>query len=109
MAIRFDRFTVKAQEAVQRAQSLAQEHGHQQLDPLHLLESLLGEEQGIVRGLLSKVGANVTQLTKMVESELRHLPKVSGGDGQVHITSSLNQVLESAQDAARQMKDEYTS
>jgi ATP-dependent Clp protease ATP-binding subunit ClpB len=109
MAVRFDRFTVKAQEAVQRAQSVAQQHSHQQLDPLHLLQSLLAEEQGIVRGLLSKVGANIAQLTKMVESELRHIPKVSGSDGQLHMTSALNQVLEAAQDAARQMKDEYTS
>src|SRR5262245_36624348 len=109
MAIRFDRFTLKAQEATQRAQAIAQQQGHQQLDPLHLLASLLAEEQGIVRGLLSKVGANVTQLSKMVDSELRHLPKVSGGDGQLHLTPALNQVFESAQEAARQMKDEYTS
>jgi ATP-dependent Clp protease ATP-binding subunit ClpB len=109
MAVRFDRFTVKAQEAVQRAQSLAQQHSHQQLDPLHLLASLLSEEQGIVRGLLGKVGANVGQLSQMVESELRHIPKVTGGDGQVHLSSALNQVFDAAQEAARQMKDEYTS
>lgn len=109
MAIRFDRFTVKAQEAVQRAQAVAQQNSHQQLDPLHLLAALLAEEQGIVRGLLGKVGSNVAQLAKMVESELRHLPKVSGGDGQLHLTPVLNQVFESAQEAARQMKDEYTS
>ncbi len=109
MAIRFDRFTVKAQEAVQRAQSLAQDQSHQQLDPLHLLAALLDEEQGIVRGLLGKVGANVPQLTRMVDSELRHIPTVKGADVQLHLSPSLNQVLESALDAAKQMKDEYVS
>ena len=109
MAIRFDKFTVKAQEAVQRAQALAQEHGHQQLDPLHLLAALLAEEQGIVRALLNKVGANVSQLARMVTSELGHVPKVSGGDGQLHLSPAMNQVLEAAQDEARRMKDEYTS
>ncbi len=109
MAVRFDKFTVKAQEAVQRAQGLATDRGHQQLDPLHLFAALLEEEQGIVRGLLGKVGANVGQLTKMVESELRHLPRVSGGDGQLHLSSSLNQVFDSAQEHARRMKDEFTS
>ncbi len=109
MAVRFERFTVKAQEAVQRAQALALEHGHQQLEPLHLVAALLDEEQGIVRGVLAKLGANVGQLARMVKSELGHLPKVSGGDGQLHLTSSLNKVFETAQDEARRMKDEYTS
>jgi ATP-dependent Clp protease ATP-binding subunit ClpB len=109
MAVRFEKFTVKAQEAVQHAQAFAQERGHQQLDPLHLVASLLAEEQGIVRGLLNKVGCNVAQLSKMVDSELGHIPKVTGGNDQLHLTSALNQVFEAAQEAARQMKDEYTS
>jgi ATP-dependent Clp protease ATP-binding subunit ClpB len=109
MAVRFERFTVKAQEAVQHAQAIAQERGHQQFDPLHLVASLLAEEKGIVRGLLNKVGCNVAQLSKMVESEVRHIPKVTGGSDQLHLTSALNQVFEAAQEAARQMKDEYTS
>src|SRR5438876_10689362 len=103
MAIRFDKFTVKAQEAVQRAQGIAQEHGHQQLDPIHLFAALLAEEQGIVSGLLNKIGTNLPQLKQMVDSELRHIPKVSGGDGQLHLTSSINHILEAAQEAARQM------
>jgi len=109
VAIRFDRFTVKAQEAVQRAQHLAQEHSHQLLEPLHLLAALLTEEQGIVRALLNKVGANVAQLTKTVESQLRDIPEVTGGDGQIHLGSAMSKVLEAAQESARQMKDEYTS
>jgi ATP-dependent Clp protease ATP-binding subunit ClpB len=103
MAIRFDRFTVKAQEAMQRAQRLAEEHRHQLLEPLHLLAALLTEEQGIVRSLLNKWGTNVDQLTKTVESQLREIPEVTGGDGQIHISSALGKVLEAAQEFAGQM------
>ena len=109
MSIRFDKFTVKAQEAVQRAHELAQERSHQLLDPLHLLAALLVEEQGIVRALLNKVQANVAQLTKMVESQLMDIPKVTGGNGQIHLSAATSRVLEVAQESARQMKDEYTS
>jgi ATP-dependent Clp protease ATP-binding subunit ClpB len=109
MAVRFEKFTIKAQEAVQHAQSLAQESSHQQLDPLHLLAAMLQEEQGIVHGLLNKIGANVSQLDRMVHSELRHFPKVTGGDGQLHLAPALNKVFESAQDEARRMNDAYTS
>jgi ATP-dependent Clp protease ATP-binding subunit ClpB len=91
MAIRFDRFTIKAQEAMQRAQQLAQEHNHQLLEPLHLLAALLTEEQGIVRALLNKVGANVDQLTKAVELQLRDIPEVTGGNGQIHISSATSE------------------
>jgi ATP-dependent Clp protease ATP-binding subunit ClpB len=109
MTIRFDMFTVKAQEAMQRAQQLAQEHSHHLLEPLHLLEVLLTEEQGIVRALLNKAGANVDQLKKAVESQLGNILEVTGGDGQIHLSSSMSKVLEAAQESARQMKDEYTS
>lgn len=109
MTIRFDRFTVKAQEAMQRAQQLAQEHSHQLLEPQHLLAALLTEEQGIVRSLLNKVGTNVAQLTKTVESQLKDIPEVTGGDGQIHLSSDMTKVLEAAQESARQLKDEYTS
>jgi ATP-dependent Clp protease ATP-binding subunit ClpB len=103
MAIRFDRFTVKAQEAMQRAQRLAEEHRHQLLEPLHLFAALLTEEQGVVRSLLNKGGTNVDQLTKTVESQLREIPEVTGGDGQIHISSALGKVLEAAQEFAGQM------
>jgi len=103
MAIRFDRFTVKAQEAVQRAQQLAQEHNHQLLEPLHLLAALLTEEQGFVRDLLNKVGTNVEQLTKTLELRLRDIPEITGGDGQIHISSAMSRVLEAAQEFAGQM------
>jgi len=59
MAFRFDKLTVKAQEAVQRAQSLAQDLGNPQITPLHILAALLKEEQGLVRPLVQKIGANL--------------------------------------------------
>src|SRR5437016_2660238 len=62
MAFRFDKLTVRAQEAVQRAHGLAQDHGNQQLAPLHLLAALLKEEQGLVKPLVQKIGANLKQL-----------------------------------------------
>jgi len=79
MAFRFDKLTVKSQEAVQRAQQLAEEAGNPQLEPLHLLASLLSEEQGVIRPVLEKIGAPRGQLEKIVQAELGHLPRASGG------------------------------
>ena len=109
MAVQFDRFTVKAQEAVQRAVSQAEERGHQELKPLHLLYSLLTEEQGVMRPVLQKIGTNINQLQSLVESELDRIPKVSGAGFQVGMGSACQRIFEAAQDAARQLKDEYVS
>ncbi|MGE3316182.1 MAG: ATP-dependent Clp protease ATP-binding subunit, partial [Planctomycetaceae bacterium] len=109
MAFRFDKLTVKAQEALQRAQQSAEDFGHQQLMPLHLLRALLEEEQGVVRPLLQKIGANVTQLSTMIDGELKRLPKVSGAGVQVSAANSTVQVLEKSQKLADQMKDSFVS
>lgn len=109
MAFRFDKLTVKAQEAVQQAQQLAQDHGHQQLQPLHLLAALLREDQGIVKPLIQKIGANLLQLESMVEGELQRLPKVSGVAQEVSLGSAALKVLEKAQDLATKMKDSFVS
>jgi ATP-dependent Clp protease ATP-binding subunit ClpB len=109
MAFRFDKLTVKAQEAIQHAQEIAERNGHQQLMPLHLLEALLHEEQGIVRPLLQKIGANVGQIETMVASELSRLPKVSGGNTQTAASPATAKVLEQAQKLADQMKDSFVS
>jgi ATP-dependent Clp protease ATP-binding subunit ClpB len=109
MAFRFEKLTVKAQEAIQHAQDVAERHGHQQLVPLHLLEALLQEEGGIVRPLLQKIGANVGQLETMVASELSRLPKVSGGNVQLAASPAMGKVLEQAQKLADQMKDSFVS
>ncbi|HZZ29895.1 MAG TPA: AAA family ATPase [Pirellulales bacterium] len=109
MALRFDKFTIKAQEAVQRAQELAADHGNPQIDPLHLLASLLAEKDGIVKPLLDKIGVNRAQLDRIAESELSHLPKQSGHVGQPGISTELNNVFEAAQREAGTMKDDFVS
>jgi len=79
MAFRFEKLTHKAQEAVQRAQELASDAGNPQMEPAHLLAALLDEgSEGIVRPVLEKLGANVGQLEKIVDSELKHLPRSLG-------------------------------
>jgi len=109
MAFRFDKLTVKAQEAIQHAQDVAERHGHQQLQPLHLLEALLHEDQGIVRPLLQKIGANVGQLETMIASELNRQPKVSGSNAQLAASPATGKVLDQSQKLADQMKDSFVS
>jgi ATP-dependent Clp protease ATP-binding subunit ClpB len=108
MAFRFDKLTIKAQEAVAGAQSLALEHGHPEVDVLHLISALLSETEGVVEPMLVKVGVNLQQLKGMVESEISRLPKVSGG-GQPNVSRSLQEVLEASAKQAAQMKDEFVS
>ncbi len=109
MAFRFDKLTVKAQESVQRAHGLAQDRGNQQMQPLHLLAALLNEEQGLVKPVIQKVGANVRQLESIVDGELQRLPKVSGAGGDVGMSPAVLKVLETAQDLAQRMKDQFVS
>src|SRR6476646_5868964 len=108
MAFRFDKLTLKAQEAVQRAQELASEAGNPQIEPVHLLAALLDESEGIVRPVLEKMGANIAQLEQIVDAELKHLPKSSGGSPP-GIGSQLSKVLDAAQAEADGMKDDFDS
>ncbi len=109
MAFRFDKLTVKAQEAVQRAQHVAEERNHQQLTPLHLLLALVEEEEGIVRPLLQKIGVNLQQLRSMINSELGRLPRVTGPAAQLTASPQIMEVFNAAQNRADQMKDAYVS
>jgi ATP-dependent Clp protease ATP-binding subunit ClpB len=79
MPVRFDKFTIKAQEAVQRAQELAAERGNPQITTVHLLHALVAEREGIVQPLLDKIGTDRGHLQRIVDAELTHLPKVQGG------------------------------
>ncbi len=108
MAIRFEKFTIKAQEALQRAQALAGDRGNPQIEPIHLLAALAAESEGVIRPILEKIGANRAQLEKIIEAELGHLPKVAGGAA-AQLSDSLNKVLEAAQKQADTMKDEFVS
>ncbi len=108
MAYRYDKLTIKAREAVAAAQEAADRAGHSQIEPLHLLSALLAEEDGIVRPLLDRVGCNRARLEQMVNAELGHRPKVSGGAGP-QPSRELIEVLETAQREADVMKDEFVS
>ncbi len=108
MAFRFDKLTLKAQEAVQRAQEIAADAGNPQIMPLHLLSALLAETEGIVRPVLVKMNANVGQLQQVIDSELGRLPKSQGGSPP-QIGSDLGKVLDAAQAEAESMKDEFVS
>jgi len=108
MAFRFDKLTLKAQEAVQRAQELAADAGNPQIESLHLLAALLDEDQGVVRPVLDAVGVNVKQLRQMVQAELSHMPKTSGG-APPQVGSELSKVLDASAETAQEMKDEFVS
>ncbi len=108
MAFQFDKLTIKGQEAVAKAQSLASDQGHAQIEPLHLLQALLEESEGVIAPLLEKIGTNRTQLDGIVRSELQRIPKVSGGSPP-QPSNELVRVLETAQREADTMKDEFVS
>ena len=108
MPFHFDKLTIKGQEAVANAQSLATDQGHSQIEPLHLLDALLHESEGVIAPLLEKIGTNRRQLEGIVRSELQRLPKVSGGSPP-QPNSELTRVLEAAQREANAMKDEFVS
>ena len=108
MAIKWDRFTVKSQEAVQAAASHAGENGNPEVLPLHLMAALLEDREGVVIPVLEKVGVPVEQMLAGVNSAIAKLPKVQGGS-QPGMSSALNKVLEQAFKEAENFKDEYCS
>jgi len=109
MAIRWDKFTVKAQEAVQRANELASEHGNPELQPLHLLAALIENKEGIVPPVLEKVGIGPQAVLSEVYGEIEKLPKISGSAAQPSPSSAVNQLLDQAFKEASNFKDEYVS
>ena len=109
MAIRWDKFTVKAQEAVQRASNLASEHGNPELMPVHLLAALVEDKEGIVPPVLEKIGIGPQAVLQDAYGVIETLPKVSGGAAQPTTSNSLNQLLDKALKEASNFKDEYVS
>ena len=105
---RFDKLTLKAQEAMQAAQEMAARYGQQQVQPLHVLWALLAQGDGVVPPLLEKLGVSPTQLASEVEKQVERLPKVSGGSEQ-YLSPEANKVLERAFEEAQRLKDEYVS
>jgi ATP-dependent Clp protease ATP-binding subunit ClpB len=109
MAIRWDKFTVKSQEAVQAATNLALENGNPELTPMHLLTALLSDREGIVVPVLQKVGVPTEQLLTRANEALERLPKVGGSTSQPGLSGALQKVLDRAFKEAEDFKDEYVS
>jgi ATP-dependent Clp protease ATP-binding subunit ClpB len=109
MPIRWDKFTVKAQEAVQQANNLASEHGNPELLPLHLLAALLEDKEGIVPPVLEKIGIGPQAVLSEVYREIEKLPKVAGEATQAALSNNVNKLLEQAFKEASNFKDEYVS
>jgi ATP-dependent Clp protease ATP-binding subunit ClpB len=108
--MRFDKFTIKSQELIQVAQSLASRYGHQQIEPEHLLAGMLQETDGIANAMLRKLGASPGGIAGDVTAALEKLASVSGnGMGEVYLSARSKAVLEAAFAEATKMKDEYVS
>src|SRR5215470_3898020 len=107
MPIRWDKFTVKAQEAVQRASQLASEHGNPELQPIHLLAALLEDKEGIVSPVLEKIGIGPQIVLNELYGEIGKLPKVSGEAAQPALSNEANKLLDQAFKEASNFRDEY--
>ena len=105
-----EKFTLKAQEALQEAKSVAERNHHQQIDVEHLLLALLGQKEGIVIPILQKMGADPGLIASQLENELNRISQVTGrGAGQVYLSSRLNEIFNVAGKEAERLTDEYLS
>jgi ATP-dependent Clp protease ATP-binding subunit ClpB len=109
MAIRWDKLTVKAQEAVQQANDVASENGNPELLPVHILAALVRDREGIVPPVLEKIGANPLAIANEAQREIDRLPKVSGAGTQPALSAAAQQLLDQAFKEASNFKDEYVS
>src|SRR4051794_3201292 len=107
MAFRMDQLTLKSQEAVQKAQDLARERGHQRLEPMHLLAAMLDPEQAVVHAILKQLGVNPSQVLRAAEEGLASLPRVTGGE--TTVGSDLGRVFDQAAEESAWMKDQFIS
>ena len=102
-----DKFTIKAQEAVQSAVNRAQTAQNQAIEPVHLLLGIMDKGKDVTSFIFQKMGANPQQILTLADSELSHLPKVQGGEP--YLTNESNEILTKAMDEARRMGDQYVS
>ncbi|HKX82908.1 MAG TPA: ATP-dependent chaperone ClpB [Pyrinomonadaceae bacterium] len=105
--MRFDRFTIRGQEAVQEAIGVAEKQQNQQVEPEHVLAAMLEQKEGVVRPILGKIGANVATITNEVSAAIAKYPQVSGG--QQYFSTRTNTIFQEAQKEAEKMQDEYVS
>ncbi|MGE4372271.1 MAG: ATP-dependent chaperone ClpB [Xanthobacter sp.] len=105
----FEIYTERSRGFIQSAQSLAVREGHQQFTPEHLLKVLMDDQEGLCAGLIQRAGGNSAQVRTDVEAALNKLPKVSGGSGQVYLSTQLAKVFEAAEQAAKKAGDGYVT
>ena len=104
----FDKYTIKAQEAVQAAVNTAQRNGQQTIEPVHLLSGIIEKAPDVTNYIFQKLGMNGGQISMLLQQELQHLPRVQGG-GQPYLSNDTNQILINAEDTAKKMGDEFVS
>ena len=104
----FDKFTIKAQEAVQAAVNTAQRNGQQTIEPVHLLSGIIEKAPDVTNYIFQKLGMNGGQISMLLQQELQHLPRIQGG-GQPYLSNDTNQILINAEDTAKKMGDEFVS
>ena len=104
----FDKFTIKAQEAVQAAVNTAQRNGQQTIEPVHLLSGIIEKAPDVTNYIFQKLGMNGGQISMLLQQELQHLPRVQGG-GQPYLSNDTNHILINAEDTAKKMGDEFVS
>ena len=102
-----DKFTIKAQEAVQEAVNAAQRAGQQSIEPVHLLKGVMEKGKDVTTFIFQKLGVNGAHIEQLVDNEIQHLPRVQGG--QPYLSGDANQVLVKAEDMAGRLGDEFVS
>ena len=102
-----EQFTIKAQETIQEAVNIAQQHGQQSIEPVHILKGLLQKGKDLTNYLFQKLGVNPTQIEMLVEQDISHLPRVQGG--QPYLSNDANMVMQQAVEPSKKMGDEFVS
>jgi len=103
-----DKLTVKAQEAMQEAQSIARKRDHQEIQPEHVLAALLGQQDGLVLPILQRIGADPNLINLRLEEELKKTPQVHGGEGG-NLSQRTLKLMDASEEEAKKLKDEYLS
>ena len=103
----FEKFTIKAQEAVQSAINIAQRNGQQTIEPVHILAGVMEKGKDVINYVFQKLGVNAQAVESAIQNEMSHLPKVSGGEP--YLSSETNQVMQRTMDISQKMGDEFVS
>ena len=103
----FDKFTIKAQEAVQSAINIAQRNGQQTIEPVHILAGVMEKGKDVINYVFQKLGVNAQAVESAIQNEMSHLPKVSGGEP--YLSSETNQIMQRTMDISQKMGDEFVS